>query len=131
MKWQIFRIPTIVSVTQSFAVQQLASSTTRTSRRNTAQRPTTAPSTAPSTRPPRTTCWRTTTPIPARLTTRVRTHTAATQCCQTADSWVWSRTWTSGPSSLVSLGRNMPSSNIPRKATVRGFCLYNTIINFI
>lgn len=108
---------TLINVTPSF--QQSVSPTTRPSQKSTARRPTTVPSTAPSTRLLRTTCSPTTTPTPARPTTRVQTHTAATQCCQTVDSWVWGRTWTSGPSSLVSLGLNMPSSSTPRKAMVR------------
>lgn len=105
-------------VTKSFAVQQLASSTTRTRRRNAARRPMTVPSTAPSTQLLRMTCWHTTTPTPVHPTTRVQTRTAATQYCQTVALWDWSRTWTSGPSSLVSLGLNTQSSSIPGKAAV-------------
>lgn len=119
--WNVF----FFNVTQSFPVHQLASSTTRTSQRNAAQRPLTVPSTAPSTQLLRTTCWPTMTPTPVHPTTRGQTHTAATQYCQTVAMWVWSRIWTSGPSSLVSLGLNMPNSNTPRKAMVRVLWFYN------
>lgn len=100
--------------------QRSASSITRTKWRSEARRPPTAPSTAPSTqRRPRTTCWLTTTPTPAPPTRWALIRTAATPFWPTVAWWVWSRIWTTGPSSLVTLGQSMPNFSTARRAKVR------------